>query len=118
MISGQGNVLQPTTPPSTAPPAPSDGTVWFDTYTNQYKIYNGFAWYIPEQLYTISSPYDTALMDLLESRDVIKEFNRLLQLADDPTLKQEAAKYEIISDALKQFQTLIKLCENLNDNKE
>jgi hypothetical protein len=89
-------------PPSSAVP----GSVYFDSGEQCMKAYDGTTWHTIETT-AISLP-DMSTMDAV---DWVMD-----RMKTEQSIADMSAKYPLVADAIKQLETALKLCSNVDND--
>lgn len=87
--------------PSQAQP----GTVWFDSGTQSFSIYDGQTW-IPW-----STPRPVLAWEAEQAIDHV-----VASMHEQSNISEMAAKYPLVAEALGQLEVAMKLCQNIENN--
>jgi hypothetical protein len=89
-------------PPSSAVP----GSVYFDSGEQCMKAYDGTTWHTIETTAISIPDHDTA-----QAVDWIMD-----RMKTEQSIADMSAKYPLVADAIKQLETALKLCSNLDND--
>ena len=100
-ISNKNHIPNCYTPSSAVP-----GSVFFDSGEQCMKVYDGTTWHTIESV-AISLP-DMSTMDAV---DWVMD-----RMKTEQSIADMSAKYPLVADAIKQLETALKLCSNLDND--
>jgi hypothetical protein len=93
--------------PNCHPPSSAvSGSVFFDSGDQCMKVYDGSTWHKIDTMATSIVDHDTAqVVDWIMDR-----------MKAEQSIADMSAKYPLVADAIKQLETALKLCSNLDND--